>query len=57
MKLDYKIIRSSRKTMALQIKDGEILVRAPEWVPDARIDDVVNDHRDWIRKRLEEQEA
>ncbi len=57
MERDYTIIRSSRKTMALQVKDGEILVRAPGWVTDAQIDAFVNEHREWIEKQLKKQEA
>ena len=36
--VQISIIRSRRKTLALQIdRDGNVLVRAPYWVPDDQI--------------------
>ncbi len=54
---DYTVIRSSRKTMALQIRNGEILVRAPQWVTNAQIHRFVEEHREWIEKHLDKQRA
>ena len=34
---DYTIIRSGRRTLGLQVKDGRVIVRAPRFVPDERI--------------------
>ena len=38
MKTTYQIIRSDRKTLALQIKDGALIVRAPRRAKQAEIE-------------------
>ena len=60
----YNLIRSKRKTLALQIKDGELTVRAPLKLSKATIDKFVASKEDWIadklaqsKKMLEQQEA
>lgn len=46
----YIIIRSSRKTLGLQVKeDGQIMVRAPYRVSKRQIDLFVQSHEAWIR--------
>ncbi len=57
MKLKYTIIRSSRKTLAIEVKNGEVFVRSPRRVSNVQIDIFVREHRDWIEKQLEKQEA
>ena len=50
--MEYRIIRSSRRTMALQIeKNGDLVVRAPYCVTDARIASFVSEHTDWVEKQ------
>ena len=54
--MDYTLIRSSRRTMALEItRDGRLLVRAPQRAPQAVIDRFVASHADWIAAQLEKQ--
>lgn len=54
--MDYTLIRSSRRTMALEItRDGRLLVRAPQCAPQAVIDRFVASHTDWIAAHLEKQ--
>ena len=54
--MDYTLIRSRRRTMALEItRDGRILVRAPQRTPQAVIDRFVESHADWIAKHAEKQ--
>lgn len=49
--MDYRIIRSDRKTLALEVKaDGEVVVRAPRRVATATIEGFVNSHTEWIAK-------
>ena len=48
----YKIIRSDRKTVALQVKAGEVIVRAPLKMTREEISRFVDEHRDWINKKL-----
>ena len=52
-KISYQIIRSSRKTMSLEIKtDGTILVRAPFGIPESKIQKFVEEKQEWILKNL-----
>ena len=49
--MDYRIIRTARRTLALEIKkDGEILVRAPLAAPLLDIERFVEEHVLWIEK-------
>lgn len=50
--MEYTIIRSNRKTLALQIKDTEIIVRAPLRTSLKTIEQFVRDHETWIEKHL-----
>lgn len=53
IKID-KVIRSKRKTVALIVQaDGSLVVRAPLRTPRARLEQVVEAHRNWIRKKQE----
>lgn len=52
----YEIIRSRRKTVALEItRDCRIVVRAPRALPQPPIDSFVARHADWIARHLEAQ--
>ncbi len=47
-----KIIRSKRKTIALVIQpNGELLVRAPQRATKKQINEMVDEHVDWIVKK------
>lgn len=53
MTMEYKIIRSSRKTVAIQITPaGQILVRCPNRMRKADIDRFVASKQDWIEAHL-----
>lgn len=53
--ITYEIVRSLRATADIVIeRDGRVLVRAPESIPDERIDDIVEAKRYWIYKNLAE---
>lgn len=52
----YTLIRSGRKTLALQVTaDLRVVVRAPRRAPRAEIDRFVAGHTDWIARQLEQQ--
>lgn len=52
---DYTVIRSRRKTIALQVgQDGQVTVRAPYRVSRTQIDAFVERNRSWIEKKLDE---
>lgn len=50
--MEYRIIRSGRRTLSLEIKNGEVLVRAPYYVRDADIEQFVTQHAEWIEKHV-----
>lgn len=50
--MTYEIIRSSRRTVGIQVKDGRVLVRAPRFVPKAEIERIVSENGAWIEKQL-----
>ena len=50
--MDYRIIYSSRKTLAHAIKDGEVIVRAPYKYPKSKIEKAVKEREGWINKHL-----
>lgn len=46
-----KVIRSKRKTIAVQIKpDGAVVVRAPKWMRDQDIENFLQEKHAWIKK-------
>lgn len=50
--MKYTLIRSSRKSLAVQIKDAELIVRAPLKMPVKQIEAFISEHRDWIERKL-----
>ena len=55
--MTYRLIRSRRKTTALQITPaGELIVRCPERMKKADVDAFVKSKEDWIRKHLPDPE-
>ena len=54
--MNYTIVRSHRRTMAIQIKrDGRVVVRAPYAATDEEVRQLVEKHRAWIEKSLARQ--
>lgn len=52
--MDYEIIRSRRKTVAIQITpDARVLVRCPKNAPAGKIRRFVESKESWIQKHLE----
>ena len=53
MLFDAEIIRSSRRTVAVQIThDGRVVVRAPLWMSGRKIEAFLESKRSWIEKHL-----
>ncbi len=50
----YRVIRSRRRTMALEIRDGELLVRVPYQASQAEITRLLREKEAWILPRLAE---
>ena len=50
-KIEYKLIRSSRRTIGLEIRpDGELIVRAPHRASIREIEKIILEKKDWIIK-------
>ena len=54
--MKYQLVRSSRKTIGIQVKDGKVIVRAPLRARQEDIDRFVAKSEAWIRRHLQEQE-
>jgi predicted metal-dependent hydrolase len=54
MKMKYKLVRTWRKTLALHIKNGELIVRAPKLLPKYMINAFVKKNQNWIEKKQSE---
>ena len=53
--MEYKVIRSDRKNLALQVKNGEVYVKAPKNATDREIGRFVEINRNWIESHQNEQ--
>ena len=53
MNTPVQVIRSSRRTVALQVRpSGEVIVRAPQRMPEAEIRRLIESRQGWIEKQL-----
>lgn len=50
---DYVILRSNRRTLEIEIKDGAVIVRAPRWATQADVNAILEKNQDWIAKHLQ----
>ena len=50
--VSYRLIRSGRTTMALEVRNGELIVRAPFRAPQADINRLLREKAVWIQKHL-----
>ena len=58
MNHNFTLIRSSRKTLSLQITpEGQLLVRAPSRLPQREIDRFVEEKQEWIQKTIQKVRA
>ena len=49
--MDYEIIRSRRRTVALEVtREGRVLVRAPQGMPRGEIERFVAAHAGWLER-------
>ena len=51
--LEYKLIRSARRSIAIQVGSDGLVVRAPNGMSRAAIEAFIEKHIDWINERLE----
>ena len=50
--MKIEVIRSRRKTLSMQIRDGRVLIRAPLRASEAEIRQFAENHRQWLEKHL-----
>ena len=50
--MEYEIIRSERKTVAISIKNGKVILRAPKRLKDKDAEKIIKEHESWINKKL-----
>lgn len=55
--MDCEVIRSRRKTLSAQIKQGRLIVRAPLRATDAEIRQFLEKHRGWVEKHMRQSRA
>lgn len=54
MSVSYQLIRSSRKTVSLEVRpDGTVLVRAPRRMTERAVRDFVQSRDAWLREKLQ----
>jgi predicted metal-dependent hydrolase len=53
--IDYQLLRSARKTLSLQVKQGSVFVRAPYHVDEAIIHSFIHKKDAWLRAKIVEQ--
>lgn len=53
MMTEFELIRSSRRTIAVEIKGGRVIVRAPLRMSKVEIEKFISSKADWIKKHLE----
>ena len=56
MTVEYIVIRSKRRSISISIKDGMIIVRAPDAAEDSVIKKVLEKHKKWIERHLQKAE-
>jgi len=50
--ITYRLVKSGRKTLGMEIRDGQVIVRAPYRVSQTEIDRFVLSHKNWLEKHL-----
>lgn len=52
MNIKYTLIRKKIKNIYIQIKDGDIIVKAPMWISKEKIESMLKDKEAWINKKI-----
>lgn len=55
--MTYVTVRTDRRTVAVQVRGGEVIVRAPKRFSDGQVARFVEKHTPWIEKKLAEHRA
>ena len=54
-KIEYTIVKSNIKHTYIQIKNGEVIVKAPKRMSNKSIKEIVENQKNWIEKKLQEE--
>lgn len=54
--MQYEILRSSRRTVAISIKEGRVILRAPFTLSDKEAEKIIKNNEKWILSKLEKYE-
>lgn len=54
--MNYRIIKSKRKSIGITVRDDEVVVRAPHYLSDAEIRLELKEHQIWINEKLRQNE-
>ena len=52
-KIQYQIIYSKIKNIYIQIKDGNVIIKAPKRISKKEIEKIIEQKADWIEKSIE----
>jgi predicted metal-dependent hydrolase len=56
-KLEYSLKRSKRKTMGIEVNHkGEVIITAPDYIPQSKIDEVLAKRLKWIQEKVSEKQ-
>ena len=50
--MEYQSIRSDRKTLSIEVRGTQVIVRAPGRISQQRIDSFVAEHETWMKKKI-----
>ena len=50
--MEYQLIRSARKSLALEVRGTDVIVRAPKRYPQEKIDAFVAEHTAWLKDKI-----
>lgn len=56
MNEDFEIIYSKIKNVYIQIKNGKVIIKAPNRISKKELEKIIEKKRDWINKNLEKEE-
>ena len=51
-KIEYHIVYGKIKNLYIQVKDGQVIVKAPKYLSKKDIYNIVDKKRDWILNKL-----
>lgn len=54
--MQYEILRTSRRTVAISIKEGRVILRAPLRLSDKDAEKIIKKHEKWILSKLKKYE-